>query len=78
MRTINDLYEKWNSISPYTGGFLLVSDEHPLSFHIGYLSDSQKCFIVLNTGKLEKISSSKAINDSDSILEDNDLKIIFR
>lgn len=41
MRTINDLYEKWNSISPYTGGFLLVSDEHPLSFHIGYLSDSQ-------------------------------------
>ena len=77
MRTINDLYEKWNSISPYTGGFLLVSDEHPLSFHIGYLSDSQKCFIVLNTGKLEKISSSKAINVENILLNDNSYALRF-
>lgn len=77
MRTINDLYEKWNSISPYTGGFLLVSDEHPLSFHIGYLSDSQKCFIVLNTGKLEKISSSKAINVENILLGDNSYALRF-
>ena len=77
MRTINDLYEKWNSISPYTGGFLLVSDEHPLSFHIGYLSDSQKCFIVLNTGKLEKISSSKAINVENILLSDNSYALRF-
>lgn len=77
MRTINDLYEKWNSISPYTGGFLLVSDEHPLSFHIGYLSDSQKCFIVLNTGKLEKISSSKAINVENILLSNNSYALRF-
>lgn len=77
MRTINDLYEKWNSISPYTGGFLLVSDEHPLSFHIGYLSDSQKCFIVLNTGKLEKLSSSKAINVDNILLSDNSFALRF-
>lgn len=77
MRTIHDLYEKWNSISPYTGGFLLVSDEHPLSFHIGYLSDSQKCFIVLNTGKLEKISSSKAINVENILLSDNSYALRF-
>lgn len=77
MRTINDLYEKWNSISPYTGGFLLVSDEHPLSFHIGYLSDSQKCFIVLNTGKLEKLSSSKAINVENILLIDNSFALRF-
>lgn len=77
MMTINDLYEKWNSISPYTGGFLLVSDEHPLSFHIGYLSDSQKCFIVLNTGKLEKISSSQAINVENILLRDNSYALRF-
>ena len=71
------IYEKWNSISPYTGGFLLVSDEHPLSFHIGYLSDSQKCFIVLNTGKLEKISSSKAINVENILLSDNSYALRF-
>lgn len=77
MRTINDLYEKWNSISPYTGGFLLISDEHPLSFHIGYLSDSQKCFIVLNTGRLEKLSSSKAINVENILLSDNSFALRF-
>lgn len=77
MMTMNDLYEKWNSISPYTGGFLLVSDEHPLSFHIGYLSDSQKCFIVLNTGKLEKISSSQAINVENILLRDNSYALRF-
>lgn len=77
MRTINDLYEKWNSISPYTGGFLLISDEHPLSFHIGYSGDSQKCFIVLNTGKLEKITSSKAINVENNLLDDNSFALRF-
>lgn len=77
MRTIDDLYKKWNSISPYTGGFLLVSDEHPLSFHIGYLSDSQKRFIVLNTGKLEKLSSSKAINVENILLSDNSFALCF-
>ena len=77
MRTIDDLYEKWNSISPYTGGFLLVSEEHPLSFHIGYLSDSQKCFIVLNTGKLEKTSSSKAIIVENIPLNDNSYALRF-
>lgn len=77
MKTINDLYEKWNSICPYTEGFLLVSDEHPLSFHIGYLNDSQKCFVVLNTGKLDKVSSSKAINVENIILSDNTYALRF-
>ncbi len=77
MITIEELHEKWNSISPYTGGFLLVSDDHPLSFHIGYLSDSQKCFIVLNTGKLDKISSSKAINVENIILSDDSYALRF-
>lgn len=77
MITINDLYEKWNTISPYTGGFLLVSDDYPLPFHIGYLPDSQKCFIVLNTGKLEKIPSSKAINVENILLDDNSYALRF-
>ena len=59
--TISELQEKWNSILPYTGGYLLVSGDHPLSFHIGYRSDEQKSFVVLNTGMLDHIVSSKAI-----------------
>lgn len=61
MMTIKELKAKWDDISPYSGGFLLVSGDHPLSFHIGYLGGEQKCFIVLNTGKIEKVISSKAI-----------------
>lgn len=77
MLTIEDLYKKWNSISPYVDGFLLASDDHPLSFHIGYSTGSQKCFIVLNTGKLEKISSSKAINVENILLNDNSFALRF-
>lgn len=62
MMTIGELQEKWNSISPYTGGYLLVSGDHPLSFHIGYRGDEQKSFVVLNTGMLDHITSSKAID----------------
>ena len=77
MKTYKELSEKWEEISPYTGGFLLVSDDHPLSFHIGYLNDSQKCFIVLNTGKLDKISSSKAINVENVLLDDGSYALRF-
>ena len=77
MKTYKELSEKWEEISPYTGGFLLVPDDHPLSFHIGYLSDSQKCFIVLNTGKLDKISSSKAIDVENLLLDDGSYALRF-
>ena len=61
MISINELHNKWNNISPFTGGFLLVSGDYPLSFHIGYVNRESKCFMVLNTGKVDRIPSSKAI-----------------
>ena len=61
MISIKELHNKWNNISPFTGGFLLVSGDHPLSFHIGYVNGERKCFMVLNTGKVDRIPSSKAI-----------------
>ena len=62
MMTIDELQDKWNLISPYSGGYLLVSGDHPLSFHIGYRGNEQKSFVVLNTGKIDDIVSSKAIS----------------
>lgn len=61
MISIKELHNKWNNISPFAGGFLLVSGDHPLSFHIGYANGESKCFMVLNTGKVDGIPSSKAI-----------------
>lgn len=77
MKTIDDLYVKWNSISPFSDGYLLVSDDHPLAFHIGYSGDSQKTFIVLNTGKVDKVSSSKAVQVNNVQLRDGTYALSF-
>ncbi len=77
MLTIDELYSKWNNISPYQEGFLLVSDDHPLSFHIGYLSDSQKAFVVLNAGKNDDLLSSKAINVENILLNNGEYALRF-
>ena len=61
MISIRDMQDKWNSLSVHAGGFLLVSDDHPLSFHIGYDADYQKTFVVLNTDKIADVPSSKAV-----------------
>lgn len=61
MMTIDELSAKWKSISPFSGGFLLVADDNSLSFHIGYQGDNQKCFMVLNSGKVDNLVSSKGI-----------------
>lgn len=74
--TINELQEKWRNISPYTGGFLLVSGEHPLSFHIGYYGE-RMCFIVLDAEMTEKIESSKAISASCVQTEDHKFALQF-
>ena len=77
MKTIDELYEKWNSISPFSEGYLLVSGDHPLAFHIGYRGDSQKTFVVLNTGRIDKISSSKAVQVNNVQLRDGMYALSF-
>lgn len=62
MKTINELFDTWNNITPYSEGFLLVSEDHPLSFHIGVHGEKEKIFVVLNTGKIDNIYSSEAVS----------------
>ena len=61
MITLNELKKKWDSTTPYSNGFLQISEGHPLSVHVGYEGD-QRCFIILDTGKWESIDSSKAVS----------------
>ena len=61
MMTLNDLQKKWNETSPFSGGFLQVSEDHPLSVHVGYENDL-RCFVILDTGRIDNIDSSKAID----------------
>lgn len=61
MMTLNDLQKKWNETSPFSGGFLQVSEGHPLSVHVGY-ENGQRCFVILDTGRIDNTESSKAID----------------
>ena len=77
MKTITELFEKWNSITPYSDGFFLVSDDHPLAFHIGIQGENEKVFIVLNTGKVNGIASSKAVSAENIPLENGSYALRF-
>lgn len=57
----DELCEQWNRIPHDREGFLLATENHTLSFHIGYDNGGKKCFIVMNSGKIDGIESSKAI-----------------
>lgn len=61
MITSTELQTKWNEICSSKEGYILISSEHKLSFHIGYNSSHQKSFIVLDSGMVANIPSSAAI-----------------
>lgn len=77
MMTISELSERWNDIPQFSDGYLLVSGDHPLSFHIGYHGDEQKSFVVLDTGKIPKIVSSKAITAECIETDNNEYAVRF-
>ena len=77
MKTIAELTDQWNQITPYSGGFLLASDDHPLSFHIGIQGENEKVFIVLDTGKIDKVFSSKAVSVENIRLENGNYALRF-
>lgn len=77
MKTIAELADQWNHITPYSDGFLLASDDHPLSFHIGIQGENEKVFIVLDTGKIEKVFSSKAVLVENIRLENGNYALRF-
>lgn len=61
MKTINEIEQIWKKASENDTGFLLVDPTHPIEFHIGF-ENGQKCIMAINTGKLDSLYSSKAIN----------------
>lgn len=67
MKTICEIEEIWKRASQNDTGFLLADPTHPIEFHIGF-QNGQKCIMAINTGKLDSIYSSKAINAKNIII----------
>ncbi len=62
MRTTPEILQKqWNSISYKDGGFLQIDTQHPLEWHIGYQSISQKALLLICTADIGAIESSKSM-----------------
>lgn len=62
MRTTPEILQRqWNSIDYKEGGFLQIDIQHPLEWHIGYHSISQKTLLLVCTTDIGTIESSKSM-----------------
>lgn len=55
------LENQWNSIKYRDGGFLQIDTQHPLEWHIGYQSISQRTLLLVSDTEFGAIESSKSI-----------------
>lgn len=62
MTTIEQLQRKWEQAKASPGGYLLVAEDHPLVFHIGYSDEGNQSFVILNTKGRPILPSTKAIS----------------
>jgi len=62
MRTTPEILQRqWNSIDYKDGGFLQIDTLHPLEWHIGYQSISQKTLLLVCTTDIGTVESSKSM-----------------
>ena len=62
MKITPEILEKqWNSISYTDGGFLQIDTQHPLEWHIGYQSISQRTLLLVSDVEIRAIDSSKSM-----------------
>ncbi|MHC1762452.1 MAG: PD-(D/E)XK motif protein [Negativicutes bacterium] len=63
MRTTPEILQRqWNSINFKDGGFLQIDTLHPLEWHTGYQSISQKTLLLVCTTDIGTIESSKSMD----------------
>jgi hypothetical protein len=62
MKITSDFLERqWNSIKYTSGGFLQIDTQHPLEWHIGYQSISQRTLLLVSDTEIGAIDSSKSM-----------------
>ncbi len=71
------LHSQWDSIKFKDGGFLQIDTEHPLEWHIGYQSISQKTLLLVSGAEIGTIESSKSMSVVRRRREDNRWSLTF-
>lgn len=75
--TIHELTKKWESIPLGNEGYLLIDEDYPLSFNIGYYEDNKRCMIVLDSGEVKEIFPSQSILSRNINLPGNKIGLQF-
>ena len=55
------LQRQWDSINYKDGGFLQINTQHPLEWHIGYQSISQRTLLLVYDTEINAVESSKSM-----------------
>ena len=71
------LQAQWDSIKYKDGGFLQIDTDHPLEWHIGYQSISQKTLLLVSGTEIGAIDSSKSMSVVRRRREDNRWSLTF-
>ena len=59
--TADSLHQKWDTISFYDGGYVLVENTASLEWHIGYKEINQKSLLLITEIEPDSLPSSKSI-----------------
>ena len=70
--------DKWKEFDSCGLGYLKLSLDHPLDFHVGYSTTTRKALVVMNTGKIENIPCSNAISAKNRELKDGSWSLEFQ
>lgn len=71
------LQKQWDSIEYKDGGFLQIDTQHPLEWHIGYQSISQKTLLLVSSTEISTVDSSKSMAVTRRRREDNRWVLTF-
>ncbi|MDR1396804.1 MAG: PD-(D/E)XK motif protein [Desulfarculales bacterium] len=71
------LQAQWDSIKFKDGGFLQIDTEHPLEWHIGYQSVSQKTLLLVSGAEIGTVESSKSMSVFRRRRDDNRWSLTF-
>jgi len=78
MMTFDDLKSKWDNMPIYANAFLLLDSSHPLEFNIGYEELNQKTLLIMDSGEINVVPSSKSIVASNYQFPDGKWVLTFR
>lgn len=78
MGTIEIIKRAWENIDYFRGGALQLDIEHPLEWHVGYETPSNKALIIISNIAINNVESSRSINETCNKRKDGRYYISFQ